>query len=146
MTPPTTAPTGPPAAIPILAPAVIPVLSFGFTLNIIGKGPDLEFYKEKYLDSRVKFLGQIPNVDVLNIISNSYLVISTTKLYEGQPTLLCEASASGVPSIFPLTGGINEFFPEEYKFSFKILLPQLPHPRESVVFSPLFLLPPADLE
>ncbi len=91
----------------------------GFTLNIIGKGPDLEFYKEKYLDSRVKFLGQIPNVDVLNIISNSYLVISTTKLYEGQPTLLCEASASGVPSIFPLTGGINEFFPEEYKFSFK---------------------------
>ena len=90
-----------------------------FTLNIIGKGPDLEFYKKKYLDSRVKFLGQLPNVEVLNLISKSYLIISTTKLYEGQPTLLCEASASGIPSIFPLTGGIDEFFPEKYKLSFK---------------------------
>ncbi len=47
------------------------------------------------------------------------MVISATKLYEGQPTLLCEASALGVPSIFPLTGGIDEFFPKDYKFSFK---------------------------
>ena len=25
----------------------------------------------------------------------------------------------GIPSIFPRTGGLKEFFPEDYKFSFK---------------------------
>ena len=41
-----------------------------------------------------------------------------TKLYEGQPTLLCEASLLGVPSIFPDSGGIKEFFPADYPFSY----------------------------
>ena len=40
-------------------------------------------------------------------------------MYEGQPRLLCEASSFGVPSIFPSFGGMIEFFPEDYKFSFK---------------------------
>ena len=40
------------------------------------------------------------------------------KLFEGQPTLLCEASMLGVASIFPRNGGISEFFPESYQLSF----------------------------
>ena len=40
-------------------------------------------------------------------------------MYEGQPTLLCEASSLSVPAIFPQTGGIAEFFPENYNFSFE---------------------------
>jgi len=39
-------------------------------------------------------------------------------LFEGQPTLLCEASALGITSVFPDTGGIKEFFPKDYKYSF----------------------------
>jgi hypothetical protein len=31
---------------------------------------------------------------------------------------LCEASLLGVPAIFPNTGGVNEFFPKDYKFSY----------------------------
>ena len=46
-------------------------------------------------------------------------MVSATRLFEGQPTLLCEASALGVPSIFPKTGGIEEFLPKNYKLSFK---------------------------
>ena len=64
-------------------------------------------------------MGEMNNDEVLDLIYKSHMVISATKLYEGQPTLLCEASALGVPSIFPLTGGIDEFFPKDYKFSFK---------------------------
>ena len=45
-------------------------------------------------------------------------VVTATRLYEGQPTLLCEASSLGVPSIFPKSGGIEEFFPDNYILSF----------------------------
>ena len=56
---------------------------------------------------------------MLEIIKNSKVVVTATRLYEGQPTLLCEASGFGVPSIFPLTGGINEFFPSNYILGFE---------------------------
>ena len=75
--------------------------------------------KEKYDDPRILYMGEIDNSQALKHIAESAAVVTATKLYEGQPTLLCEAASIGVPSIFPLTGGINEFFPEEYKFSFK---------------------------
>ena len=50
---------------------------------------------------------------------NSRAVVTATKLYEGQPTLLCEATALGIPSVFPETGGIVEFFPKNYALSFE---------------------------
>ena len=40
-------------------------------------------------------------------------------MYEGQPRLLCEASSFGVPSIYPSFGGMDEYFPPKYEFSFK---------------------------
>jgi len=89
-----------------------------YKLKIIGKGPEYEYLIKKYKSSKVLFLGEIPNTEVLKIIANSKCVISTTKLYEGQPTLLCEASSLGIPSVFPNTGGIKEFFPENYYLSF----------------------------
>jgi len=46
-------------------------------------------------------------------------VVTATKLLEGQPTLLCEASILGIPAIFPTTGGVSEFFPNNYRLSFK---------------------------
>ena len=58
------------------------------------------------------------NSDVLNLIQNAISTVTSTSLFEGQPTLLCEASSLGVPSIFPNSGGIFEFFPEDYRLSF----------------------------
>ena len=88
-------------------------------LKIIGNGPDLEYLKTKYADkNNIVFHGFLDNFDTLNFISTSIAVITATKLYEGQPTLLCEASLLGVPSIFPDSGGIKEFFPADYPFSY----------------------------
>ena len=42
-----------------------------------------------------------------------------SKLYEGQPRVLCEASILGVPSIYPSTGGLNEYFPNDYCLNFE---------------------------
>ena len=87
-------------------------------LKIIGKGPNLDSLKETYQNIKIEFIGEKTNKEVLDIISNSRAVVTATKLYEGQPTL-CEASSLGVPSIFPDTGGIKEFFPEKYQLAFE---------------------------
>ena len=47
-----------------------------------------------------------------------FKIVTNSKLFEGQPTILCEASALGVPSIYPDTGSISEFFPDQYKYKF----------------------------
>jgi len=67
----------------------------------------------------IQFLGEKSNKEVLSIISKSSAVITATLLFEGQPTLLCEASHLGVPSIFPKSGGIEEFFPINYELSYQ---------------------------
>ncbi len=87
-------------------------------LKIIGDGPLLNTLKNKFKHENVLFLGKLSNVETIEEINNSVGVVTTTKLLEGQPTLLCEASILKKPSIFPKTGGIHEFFPEDYKLSF----------------------------
>lgn len=88
-------------------------------LKIIGDGPDYSRLRNKYSSSEIEFIGELENKEVLEYIKNSSGVITATKLYEGQPTLLCEASANGIVAIFPRTGGIQEFFPKDYQFSFE---------------------------
>ena len=64
-------------------------------------------------------MGSIENNRVHELISKSKGVVTATKLYEGQPTLLCEASLMSTPSIFPRSGGIEEFFPSNYPLTYK---------------------------
>ena len=90
-----------------------------FTLKIIGTGKMLSDLSSKYKSSNVVFLGELSNNDTLLQIRDSSAVITATKMYEGQPRLLCEASSYGVPSIYPSFGGMDEFFPENYSLSFK---------------------------
>lgn len=85
-------------------------------LKIIGEGP-LASELSKF--QNIEYLGKLTNKEVLNEISSARAVVSATKLLEGQPNLLCEASMLGVPSIFPKTGGIEEFFPNNYPLSFE---------------------------
>lgn len=89
-----------------------------FKLKIIGSGNLLADLINKYKSSNIEFLGELSNQDTLLQIKQSSAVITATKMYEGQPRLLCEASSFGVPSIYPSFGGLDEFFPEDYSLSF----------------------------
>lgn len=91
-----------------------------FSLLIIGDGPYFEEINKIVNQTQgVSLLGYLSNEKVLKIISESKAVVTSTKLYEGQPTLLCEASALEVVSVFPDSGGIKEFFKSDYQYSFK---------------------------
>ena len=91
-----------------------------YQLLIIGDGSIKDEVKKKYSQiSSVIFQDFLPNKDVLEIISTSKAVITATKLYEGQPRLLCEASSLRTISIFPSYGGMEDFFPEDYIYKFE---------------------------
>ena len=87
-------------------------------LKILGEGPLLKEIRMKYDRDSIEFYGFKSNEETLDIIKKSKAVVTATKLYEGQPTLLCEASSFGVPSVFPDAGGISEFFPSDYSLIF----------------------------
>lgn len=90
----------------------------GFKLKIVGYGPEYaKLVNNKY--QNVEFLGEISNEETLNLIRKSYCAVTATRLWEGQPTLLCEASSLGTPSIYPNFGGMSEFFRDSYSLSFK---------------------------
>jgi glycosyltransferase involved in cell wall biosynthesis len=93
-------------------------LNKNFEIKIIGDGPELKNLKENFNSDNIKFCGQLSNEETLQILSNAKAVVTSTKLYEGQPTLLCEASVMGIPSVFPINEGISEFFPEDYELTF----------------------------
>lgn len=90
-----------------------------FRLKIIGDGPDFLRLNKKYDKYNIDFLGQVNNLETLKIISRSKAVVTATLLQEGQPTLLCEASLLGIPSIFPQNESICEFFPKDYPLIFE---------------------------
>ena len=88
-------------------------------LKIIGTGDIEKQLKNQYSYKNIDFVGELENKETINLIKNARAVITATKMYEGQPRLLCEASSLGVPSIYPSFGGMDEFFPSDYKLSFE---------------------------
>jgi len=87
-------------------------------LEIIGTNEDKNNIFKKYNSKKIKFLGQLDNNEVKKKIKTSRAVITATKLFEGQPRVLLEASSYGVPSIYPNFGGMSDFFPTDYILSF----------------------------
>ncbi|MDA7851082.1 glycosyltransferase family 4 protein, partial [Acidimicrobiaceae bacterium] len=89
-------------------------------LDIIGDGPSYKYLVDRYGNFKnIKFLGPMSNKETLEFIAGCRAVVTATKLYEGQPTFLAEASLFGIPSIFPNTGGVSEFFPSDYPLMFE---------------------------
>tara|TARA_B100001996_G_C18661193_1_gene593163 strand:+ start:775 stop:1935 length:1161 start_codon:yes stop_codon:yes gene_type:complete len=90
-----------------------------FKLKIIGEGPLFKELQDITSSSdSIHLIGYLDNEKVAHIIKESKAVVTATKLFEGQPTLLCEASSLSVPSIFPSAGGMKDFFPKNYEFTF----------------------------
>lgn len=90
-----------------------------YDLYIIGEGSQKKILQDKYKNKNIKFLGQLENKEVLKLIKNAKAVVTATTLFEGQPRLLCEASSLKTVSIYPSFGGMDEFFPKNYPYSFK---------------------------
>ena len=88
-------------------------------LKIIGDGDQFNYLKSKYEGNNIIFLGELDLEDTLDLISSSRAVVTCTKMYEGQPRLLSEASICSVPSIYPSFGGMDEFFPDNYDLKFE---------------------------
>lgn len=89
-------------------------------LVFVGSGPEAALLSEEIKNEKnISFKGEVTNQEVMDLINESRAVVSATHLYEGQPTLFCEASSSGIPSIFPKSGGIPDFFPSNSLFSFE---------------------------
>lgn len=87
-------------------------------LLIIGDGELKIDLQEKFASKNIVFLGELNNIVTNEYIKNSRAVITCTEIFEGQPRLLSEASSYGVPSIFPLFGGMSTYFPKNYALSF----------------------------
>ena len=87
-------------------------------LQIIGSGSLLDYLRDKYQEESIQFLGNVSNELAQSYIKKSRALITATKLYEGQPRVLLEASSFGVPSIYPSFGGMNDFFPNDYELAF----------------------------
>ncbi len=89
-------------------------------LVLVGAGPEAGLLsKQIENDKNIFYKGEVTNQEVMDLINESRAVVSSTHLHEGQPTLFCEASSLGIPSIFPKSGGITDFFPEDSLFSFE---------------------------
>ena len=88
-------------------------------LMIIGNGQLENEIKKKYSSKNIEFLGFLENKKTIDLIKNARAVITATRMFEGQPRLISEASAYGIPSIYPSFGGLDEYFPNDYKLSFK---------------------------
>ena len=91
----------------------------GLFLKIIGTGEELEYLTKKYSNSNIEFLGELDNKQTVNIISKSKAIVTATKMLEGQPRIFCEAFANQIPVIFPSFGGMDEYFPVDYKLKFE---------------------------
>jgi len=90
-----------------------------YKLILIGDG-DLKLMLQKIYESKsIIFVGEISNNDTKNYIKKSRAVVTCSKIYEGQPRILSEASSFGIPSIYPSFGGLNEYFPENYELVFE---------------------------
>ncbi len=90
----------------------------GLKLKIIGDG-DLYHELKKNKNPDILFLGELDNSKTKEFIKSARAVITTTKMYEGQPRLLSEAASFGIPSIYPSFGGMDEYFPEGYPLKFR---------------------------
>ena len=88
-------------------------------LKIIGDGELLSELKEKYHSDQILFLGSKSLRETYKEISQARAVVSATKMFEGQPRLLTEASSMKIPSIYPSFGSMDEFFPKDYELSFE---------------------------
>lgn len=89
--------------------ALSSMTSLDWELKLVGKGPLIDFYKqytvELGLDTKIEFLGERNDVEVILADSDIFLLISN---WEGFPRSILEAMRAGLPVIASDVGGTSE--------------------------------------
>ena len=89
-----------------------------FILNVYGTGPLEDELIREYSSENIIFYGEVDNDIVIDAISKARAVITSTKYMKVSLGFSVKHQALAF-SIFPSFGGMAEFFPDNYKFSFK---------------------------
>ncbi len=125
-----------------------------YELTIAGSGSKLEECKKLVKNNnKIKFLGKIPNTEIIKLMKDSNYLIVPSLCYDNSPTVIYEASANNTPVIASDIGGINElkkiaditlFEPNNIGNLLKIIkkiLENKNHPTKKKQNDPLFLTP-----
>lgn len=77
-------------------------------LEVIGDGPLLEIYKNKYKQENIFFSGQKDMVYINNQLSNTLFIVVPSTWYEGFPMVILEAFSKAVPVVCSDIGSLSE--------------------------------------
>lgn len=84
-------------------------------LNLVGKGPDQEEFKEMAKDdSRIIFHGFIKNENIMSFYKSANMVIVPSICYDNSPLVIYESFSTGTPVIGSRIGGIPELIKDGY--------------------------------
>ena len=80
-------------------------------LDVVGDGPEratLEALAAARAPGRVRFHGQLPRQQVLDLVRSSAVLVMPSRCHENQPVAVLEAFACGVPVVASDLGGLPE--------------------------------------
>lgn len=86
---------------------VIGALPRALELMVAGDGPGRSRL-ERQLRRGINFLGEVDGSDVPALLRNARAVVVPSRGYEGQPRVILEAFAAGVPVVASRVGGLPE--------------------------------------
>ena len=84
-----------------------------YKLKIIGGGPLLETYSNKYKSDKIEFLGHTAPEELYRIVRNARLLVIPSVWYENNPFSVIESLCLGTPVIGARIGGIPELIEED---------------------------------
>lgn len=88
------------------------------TYHLGGKGPLYESYKQKYRYQNLKYLGFVPDEQLIDLYKSNELFVLPT-LFEGMPTVILEAMSYAMPIVVTDVGATAELVSDKNGFLIK---------------------------
>ena len=84
-----------------------------YKLKIIGGGPLLDGYRNRYRSDRIEFIGHTAPEKLYRIVSKARFLVIPSIWYENNPFSVIEALCLGTPVLGARIGGIPELIEED---------------------------------
>ncbi|MDR1221305.1 MAG: glycosyltransferase family 4 protein [Tannerella sp.] len=81
-------------------------------LKIIGGGPLLDAYRNKYMNKQIEFLGHLQPDELYSTVRKARFLVIPSIWYENNPYSVIEALCMGTPALGSRIGGIPELIEE----------------------------------